>query len=328
MDIGYSKEPHLVKLKPNTNPFKLQKSSIMKVKNSKKSTGEQIQELEIQNMQKQTFDIMRKESLHNLYDVNRTTTPEFTDFDHMIEDKGLLQLHQDKMKIQAEDFDENDYFQNKDRLLFGITPESLFGKDENKKLSQREKQVLVEELLIHWTPKKFSLYLKNQDLNRENETLTPSKDVETEDKDQQEQSKDNKSMTLSSFIQKHLIINPKSQFMKIWQFIVTIGCMWTAFLYPYCTAFGYPEDDLDSIMICLYLGELIMLMDIIFTFFTSYQDEGSTSQITDLKKISNRYIFEKNFKSDVIIWLPLFYFFGLIAEPLKIIALIKCQRFS
>ena len=100
--------------------------------------------------------------------------------------------------------------------------------------------------------------------------------------------------------------------------------MWTAFLYPYCTAFGYPEDDFDSIMVCLYLGELIMLTDILFTFFTSYQEDGSTNQITDLKKIANRYIFEKNFMSDVIIWLPLFYFFGLLAEPLKILALIKC----
>lgn len=35
---------------------------------------------------------MRKESLHNLYDkeINRTATPDNDDFDHIIEDKGLL----------------------------------------------------------------------------------------------------------------------------------------------------------------------------------------------------------------------------------------------
>lgn len=48
-----------------------------------------------------------------------------------------------------------------------------------------------------------------------------------------------------------------------------------------------------------------MGVDLIFTFFLAYEDEGSMTYETDFSKIANRYIFESDFVLDFIILLPL-----------------------
>ena len=81
--------------------------------------------------------------------------------------------------------------------------------------------------------------------------------------------------------------------------------MWTAVLYPFLTAFGYPDNFTDFKWILIIFGDFIMGVDIIFTFFLAYADEGSMTYVTDFSKIANRYIFESDFVLDFIILLPL-----------------------
>ena len=81
-------------------------------------------------------------------------------------------------------------------------------------------------------------------------------------------------------------------------------------------------------MILIFIGDFIMGVDIVITFFLAYADEGSMTYVTDFSKIANRYIFDSDFVLDFIILLPLSSGAVLIAKPLEIIAMIKAYRFK
>ena len=132
-----------------------------------------------------------------------------------------------------------------------------------------------------------------------------------------------------TWAQKTFIIYPHSRFYKIWTVIVMIFCLTTAVIYPFCTAFGgIPYIWSDPIWLNLFVGELVMLLDIIIQFLLAYKDEDDRLYIIDFKKIAQRYIYEGNFKKDILIWLPLYELFKMIHPTLGITVLIKSTRFS
>ena len=115
---------------------------------------------------------------------------------------------------------------------------------------------------------------------------------------------------------------------KLWQIIVLLFCANSAILYPYCTAFGFPDSVVHPLMLSLIMTELIMLFDIIFNFLLAYEDEGSMQLVTSYKKIAHRYIFQGSFFQDLIIWLPLGQALMLLKPTLAILLLIKSVRFG
>ena len=53
-------------------------------------------------------------------------------------------------------------------------------------------------------------------------------------------------------------------FYKIWTFVVMFFCLTTAVIYPYCTAFGgIPYQWNNPIWLIIFIGEIVMLIDII-----------------------------------------------------------------
>ena len=111
--------------------------------------------------------------------------------------------------------------------------------------------------------------------------------------------------------------------------MVMASCLITACIYPYCTAFGgIPYIWNNPIWLCLFFGELVMLLDIVVNFLLAYKVDGDHIYITEFKKIGSRYIHEGSFKKDIIIWLPLYEAFKMIHPTLGITVLIKSTRFS
>lgn len=67
------------------------------------------------------------------------------------------------------------------------------------------------------------------------------------------------------------VIYPDSTFYNVWIVIKTIFCCTTAFLYPYCTAFGgisYKWND--PLWINIFIGEIVQFLDIIISFLLAY----------------------------------------------------------
>ena len=81
----------------------------------------------------------------------------------------------------------------------------------------------------------------------------------------------------------------------------------TCLVYPYALAYGFKTGAVQ--MAFLVIAEIFILVDIVFNFFLTYQEEGHTSQEKDFMKISKRYLFGK-FKKDIFVFLPL----GLLGE--------------
>ena len=108
-------------------------------------------------------------------------------------------------------------------------------------------------------------------------------------------------------MQKTFIIYPETRLYKVWTFFVIFNCLTTAVIYPYCAAFGgVPYNWKDPIWILIFIGELVMLMDIIINFLLAYRDEGDPYYVIDFGKIATRYMKEGTFKKDFLIWLPLY----------------------
>jgi len=106
-------------------------------------------------------------------------------------------------------------------------------------------------------------------------------------------------------------------------------CLSTALIYPYCIAFGgIPYNWNNPIWLNIFIGEIVMLLDMVIKFLLAFKFDGETKYIIDFKKIANRYIHEGNFKKDFIIWLPLYEILKTIAPSLEIFVIIKSTRFS
>lgn len=70
-----------------------------------------------------------------------------------------------------------------------------------------------------------------------------------------------------------------------------------------------------------------MLFDIIINMVLAFKDDDDIHYITNIEKISKRYIYEGSFMKDVIIWLPISVF-NIYVPELKYIQLIKAIRFQ
>ena len=74
-------------------------------------------------------------------------------------------------------------------------------------------------------------------------------------------------------------------------------------------------------------GEAIMFFDIVINMLLAYKSDDDLHYITDISKISKRYINEGSFIKEVIIWIPfapiIVYF-----PSLKFIQIIKSVRFQ
>jgi hypothetical protein len=73
-------------------------------------------------------------------------------------------------------------------------------------------------------------------------------------------------------------------------------------------------------------GEAIMFFDIVINMLLAYKSDDDLHYITDINKISKRYIYEGSFVKEAIIWVP---FSPLIVyfPALKYIQIIKSIRF-
>jgi hypothetical protein len=106
-------------------------------------------------------------------------------------------------------------------------------------------------------------------------------------------------------------------------------CLDTAIIYPYCTAFGGIPYNWDApIWLNIFIGEIIMLLDIVINFLLAFKEDGDTKYNINFKKIAHKYIHEGTFKKDLIIWLPLYEIFKRIDPTLEIFVIIKSTRFS
>ena len=70
-----------------------------------------------------------------------------------------------------------------------------------------------------------------------------------------------------------------------------------------------------------------MLFDIMINMLLAFKDDDDLHYITNIEKISKRYIYEGSFVKDAIIWLP-FSIFNYYLPQIKYIQLIKAIRFQ
>ena len=126
---------------------------------------------------------------------------------------------------------------------------------------------------------------------------------------------------------KKLVIHPDTSFFLIWKVLFGLACIVTAFLYPYCTAYGFSNDLGTPQMTFLLSGEFISSLNIFFSFFLAYKDEGSDVYETDPKKIRARYI-KNELVWDLFILIPwgLLSYIGRSFQFLEILWVIKSIR--
>lgn len=81
----------------------------------------------------------------------------------------------------------------------------------------------------------------------------------------------------------------------------------------------------DKKFIILLIGEIVMTLDIIATFFLSYTLEGYHGLVIDYRKIAERYVYHGTFVKDLVICLPI-YELRMLSPSLEIFSLIKTAR--
>lgn len=89
----------------------------------------------------------------------------------------------------------------------------------------------------------------------------------------------------------------------IWDLIIIIILVFIAFVTPYRVAFDKDNDEITRVF---NIFDVIFFLDLCLTFFTSYNDPVSNTEVTDLKKIAVQY-FKGWFLIDVISIFPFEY---------------------
>ena len=103
-----------------------------------------------------------------------------------------------------------------------------------------------------------------------------------------------------------IIINHDGYFYKTWSAIHVISCLSASFMYGYLSCFR----NVDPIFYILDIAfETIFLISIIIEFITDFEDKahGNSSghkHVKSLKLIAKRYVFEGNFRYDLIPLIP------------------------
>ena len=86
-----------------------------------------------------------------------------------------------------------------------------------------------------------------------------------------------------------LIISHNNSYLDIWEFIHTIFCLTSSYIYAYVANFGLPEEGstlyhLDTVF------EVSFIISIILNFITDYVPDDNLTPVKDFRKIAVRYI--------------------------------------
>ena len=93
----------------------------------------------------------------------------------------------------------------------------------------------------------------------------------------------------------------------VWSIVIIILSSITCFSYPYFAVFGFDQTSLSKIYFIIGI-EILMILDIILGFFTSYKVDGDLIIERNFYKIAMNYLKGK-FAIDVFLIIP----FGLLA---------------
>lgn len=131
-------------------------------------------------------------------------------------------------------------------------------------------------------------------------------------------------------IQRWLIFYPGSLFFKVWKWIYLVACVNSAIVYPYITVLMRPVFPLTSATMNVFLGDIILLLDILLNFCTAVLiDEDSETYEIDHFRLMERYVFKGNFLKDVVLWFPFGQILAYYISPtLQAVELIKVFRFD
>ncbi len=75
---------------------------------------------------------------------------------YQIDDFNILRIHQERVKIQDREMDEQTWIEHKDRLMYGFTPEVLFTGYKLANLTTHKRRHLAEHYLVNNSPRYFT----------------------------------------------------------------------------------------------------------------------------------------------------------------------------
>jgi len=81
-----------------------------------------------------------------------------------------------------------------------------------------------------------------------------------------------------------MVFLPDESWYGIWAITLSLFSITNAIQYPFFVAFGFPHH-MNLQMWMLYLGELMVSMNIIFSCFCAYKNEGDEKYTTNFNKI-------------------------------------------
>lgn len=146
--------------------------------------------------------------------------------ENTLQDKGLKRLITRRKQIQELDTDEKNYVALIDKLRFGIPTSYIRNHDE-----------LTKDEIFHilMDPKKCKHHHEPCH-HHHHDSSSSILDSSRSDSSQSLDGEPVENIEMKSV--NRFVIYPDSTFYNIWIVIKTIFCCTTAFLYPYCTAFG------------------------------------------------------------------------------------------
>ena len=104
---------------------------------------------------------------------------------------------------------------------------------------------------------------------------------------------------------KFYIISRTGRAWKAFNFIVSISCLWSSYLYCTIMCKRYVEDDYHKSTMKWVIGfESIFLIHCGLNFLVDYTMEGSKTPVRDVAKTSSHYL-DNGFKADFIPLIPL-----------------------
>lgn len=99
-----------------------------------------------------------------------------------------------------------------------------------------------------------------------------------------------------------IIISRDNKGLFIWNGIHIVACLVSSYMYAFLAAFHEKEGALFNEIIIAF--EIIFFISMCLNFITDYKEEGVNSSITDISRISIRYL-KSNFIWDLLPLVPL-----------------------
>ena len=123
---------------------------------------------------------------------------------------------------------------------------------------------------------------------------------------------------------KLLVFDEKSKFSTYWNGIDIFTCIISSYFYAYLGCFGQDalNQEVEILVMCF---ESIFVITLLKHFITDYTPDGEQTPVTNIKKISIRYL-HNGFILDFILVIPFFFLFKNIGEQAKLFLFIKTYR--